>query len=375
MAAIAGADTEKDGEQPYGEQMPPVQCNKAYKNLDFLNTPAARNIRIQCEFQEPGVRLLEEEVHNVVMFFGSARAKSREEFEKALERAIPGSPEREKLMKGEFLVKYYEGIRTLTEKFSDWNHQRVHEGTGSRYVVATGGGPGMMQAANEGAYRAQAPSVGFGISLPFEAGLNPYVSPSLAFEFHYFFTRKFWMAYKICGLVCAPGGFGTLDELFEILTLKQTGRIKRPIPIILFGKSYWEKIINFQAMCDHGMISQDDVDSLFLTDDPDDALRFLCQSIEEVEQEHNELGSPFLAPMRDAQGGYLHDARGRVRRSRDAPEFELQGAQGMAGQARSPETSPGGENANNGKAAGVPDSFLAKKNAKPKAEKPSESVI
>lgn len=109
------------------------------------------------------------------MFFGSARAKSREEFERALETAEPGSPEREKLLKTEFMVKFYEGIRTLTEKFSDWNHQRVHDGRG-RYVVATGGGPGMMQAANEGAHRAEAPSVGFGISLPFETGLNPYAT-------------------------------------------------------------------------------------------------------------------------------------------------------------------------------------------------------
>eukprot|EP00392_Amoebophrya_sp_AT5.2_P011293 g11368.t1 len=197
------------------------------------------------------------------------------------------------------------------------------------------------------------------------------------------------MAYKICGLVCAPGGFGTLDELFEILTLKQTGRIKRPIPIILFGKSYWESIINFQAMCDHGMISQDDVNSLFLTDDADEALKFLCQSLEEVEQEHNEMGSPFLAPMRDSSGAYAHDAMGRLRlkyafsvplsrvrkvSNGEVADFKLV-QQPM--QARSPETSPiHSEKDSKGAAATAPNFQPGgRPGGGAGGKKPTESVI
>jgi len=158
------------------------------------------------------------------------------------------------------------------------------------YHVATGGGPGMMCAANKGAAMENAPTVGFGISVPFEDGLNPYVSPELAFEFHYFFTRKFWMAYKMMGLIIAPGGFGTLDELFELLTLMQTGKIKRKVPIILLGKQYWEAVINWQAMVDHGMIAQDDADGVFIVDTADEAMAILEGKI--VDLEHREQDSP-----------------------------------------------------------------------------------
>merc|ERR1719316_1656540 len=125
------------------------------------------------------------------------------------------------------------------------------------YTVGTGAGPGMMEAANEGAWRAGGQSVGFGISLPFEKGLNPFVTPELGFEFHYFFTRKFWMAYKCMGLIVAPGGYGTADELFEILTLMQTDKIKRRLPVILFGKEYWQQVLHFEAMASFGVLEKD----------------------------------------------------------------------------------------------------------------------
>ena len=150
----------------------------------------------------------------------------------------------------------------------------------------------MMEAANQGAYLAGGKSCGFGISLPFEDRLNPYCSAEMSFEFHYFFTRKFWMAYKVMGLVVAPGGLGTADELFEILTLKQTGRIKRSIPIILIGKKFWQECINWQAFVDYGMISQQDADSLHFADSAEEAFKILREGIETLETDPQGPPSP-----------------------------------------------------------------------------------
>merc|ERR1712167_524251 len=137
----------------------------------------------------------------------------------------------------------------LARMLTEWSEKRKAEGKAA-YVVGTGAGPGMMEAANEGAYKAKGPSVGFGISLPFEDGLNPYVTPSLGFEFHYFFSRKFWMSERCQALVVAPGGLGTCDELFEFITLMQTGKIKARIPIVLLGREFWPKVLNLQSLVD-----------------------------------------------------------------------------------------------------------------------------
>jgi len=160
--------------------------------------------------------------------------------------------------------------------------------------VCTGGGPGFMEAANKGASmvtveqydeRSRARvvrsgrSIGMGITLPFETGLNPYVTPELAFEYHYFFTRKFWMAFYMQALVVAPGGFGTCDELFEIMTLKQTGKMDKQMPVILFGKSYWQQVINWKALASYGTIAEHDVDQLLFTDDVDEAFNYLTQAL------------------------------------------------------------------------------------------------
>jgi len=270
--------------------------DKSYKNNDFLNSPEARMIRIMCELQQPGDQLEKEGVENIVMFFGSARAKSKEEYETALAEAQakvdqnPDDAEKkaalDRLKKMAFMPAMYEATRDLAGKLTRWNMERQ---PGTRitkptYTVGTGGGPGMMQAANEGAYRAGGKSCGFGISLPFEDRLNPYCSPELSCEFHYFFTRKFWMAYKVMGLVVAPGGLGTCDELFEILTLKQTGKIKRKLPIILLGKKFWKDCINWQAFVDYGMISQTDYDSLHFADSADEAFEILRSGIESMEE-------------------------------------------------------------------------------------------
>lgn len=254
-------------------------------------------IRIMCELQQPGQQLDREGVENIVMFFGSARAKSKEEYQQALAEAqadVDQNPADdakkaalERLKKMAFIIPSYEATRDLAARLTRWNMERQ---PGTRitkptYIVGTGGGPGMMQAANEGAYKAGGKSCGLGISLPFEDRLNPYCTPEMSFEFHYFFTRKFWMAYKVMGLVVAPGGLGTCDELFEILTLKQTGKIKTKLPIILLGKKFWTDCINWQAFVDYGMISQSDYDSLHFVDTAAEAFKILTEGLENIEKD------------------------------------------------------------------------------------------
>lgn len=229
------------------------------------------------------------------MFFGSARAKPRAEYDKEMAKVQaeanknPDDKQKQaavdRMKKMDFICPYFDTTRDLAAKLTRWNIER-QPGTRNRkptYTVGTGGGPGMMEAANEGAWKAGGKSVGFGISLPFEDRLNPYCSPELSFEFHYFMTRKFWMAYKIMGLVVAPGGLGTCDELFELMTLKQTGKIKRPIPIVLIGKKFWNDCINWQAFVDYGMISQNDYSQLHFCDDAEEAFKILKGGIEALE--------------------------------------------------------------------------------------------
>jgi hypothetical protein len=260
-------------------------------------------IRIMCELQQPAQQLEKEGVENIIMFFGSARTKSKEEYDAALAEAqekVDKDPDNvgknaalERLKKMAFIVPYYEVTRDLASKVTRWNIERQPgtRNTKPTYIVGTGGGPGMMQAANEGAYKAGGKSCGLGISVPFEDRLNPYCTPEMSFEFHYFFTRKFWMAYKVMGLVVAPGGLGTCDELFELLTLKQTGRIKRKLPIILIGKKFWNECINWQAFVDYGMISQSDYDSLHFADSADEAFKILKDGIETNE---SDMESPHM---------------------------------------------------------------------------------
>jgi hypothetical protein len=234
--------------------------SKAYKNEDFLNGPNARLLRIQCEFEEPRVRLEAHGIENIVMIFGSARSKNPEDYKTTLSelkekvKTDPSvKPQLVRIERMEFLCRYHEETVKLARIITEFSMTRKSQGLPT-YTVGTGAGPGMMEAANSGAWQAGGPSCGFGISLPFEKGLNPYVTPELGFEFHYFFTRKFWMAYKCMGLVVAPGGYGTADELFEILTLIQTQKIKHNPPVILFGKEYWEQVLHFDVMEECGLI-------------------------------------------------------------------------------------------------------------------------
>lgn len=299
----AGSASEPEGEESSepAESLPEgPKPAKAYKSNAFLSSPTARMVRVACEMEEPKQRLEEEGIHNVVMFFGSARARPREQYEvsvreaEAKAAADPSDAAAQgalaRLRKQAFLVPMFDATRELARMLTEWSDQRTSQGKPS-YVVGSGGGPGMMEAANEGAYKAGGKSVGFGISLPFEDRLNPWVTPELAFEFHYFFTRKFWMSYKCMGLVVAPGGLGTCDELFEVITLMQTGKIKRKLPVILLGKQFWRDCIQWEAFVEYGMISQGDADQLIFADTAEEAFPHLIAGIQRLEEEQAISGS------------------------------------------------------------------------------------
>ena len=263
--------------------------DKAYKNMEFLNSPEARSIRILCEYEEPLRRFQQQKVTDTVVFFGSARAKSREDFLQVrsdLEQRIAAGEALQDALERhnqtEILSDYYEKTRELAKRMTEWDVQRKGD---RNYLVCTGGGPGIMEAANRGASEVEGgKSVGLGISLPFEASLNAYVTPELGFEFHYFFTRKYWFLYLCKAMAICPGGFGTLDELFETLTLRQTGKITKPMPTVLFGVEYWNRLFNLDVMVEWGTISPKDIDLMFFTDSVDEAFAFLTKGIEETEK-------------------------------------------------------------------------------------------
>ncbi|MBA2322445.1 MAG: LOG family protein [Deltaproteobacteria bacterium] len=251
---------------------------KAYKSLEFLSSPPARHIRILCEYEEPRQRFHKENVHHTLVFFGSARIASTEVCQARMEAATtPEETARAEI--GLKMCRYYDEARELARRMTAWSMARE---TGRRFLVCSGGGPGIMEAANRGAMDVPGGrSVGLGISLPFEQGVNEYVTPELAFEFHYFFTRKYWFLYLCKALVIFPGGFGTLDELFETLTLVQTGKIKKKLPVVLYGKSYWSAVLNLGAMAEFGTISLIDLDLIHMTDDLDDAYGYLISKLDD----------------------------------------------------------------------------------------------
>jgi uncharacterized protein (TIGR00730 family) len=222
----------------------------AYQNQEFLDSDDARPLRIIAEYLEPLAVFRRESIHDTVVFFGSARLSAE-------------GP----------LGQYYADARELARLVTTWSKSlsaRAH-----RYVVCSGGGGGIMEAANRGAAEAGGRTIGLNIGLPHEQLPNPYVTPELAFVFRYFFMRKLWFAHLARALVVFPGGFGTLDELAEFLTLQQTGKLDRPMQILLYGSSYWKEIINFEALVRHGMISPEDVALFQFVDDPATALRLL----------------------------------------------------------------------------------------------------
>ncbi len=263
---------------------------KAYKNLDFLNSPDARTIRILCEFVEPETRFRHFRIRNTIVFFGSTRIvplSVAEQNLKQLEdrRAIGTEPAEaltakiEQAQRAIIMSRYYEDAALLSEKLTRWSLSI--EDVKKRFYICSGGGPGIMEAANRGAHNAGGPSIGLNISIPFEQEPNPYMTQELSFEFHYFFIRKFWFFYLGKALVVFPGGFGTLDELFELLTIVQTHKSKKYMPIILYGTKYWNELINFNAMIKWGTISEQDLKLFRFFDDVDAAFEFLKDELTE----------------------------------------------------------------------------------------------
>jgi uncharacterized protein (TIGR00730 family) len=264
---------------------------KAYKNLDFLNSDPARNIRILCEMTEPGLRFAKQSVEDTIVLFGSARTKPIVVAEKELaviKSAIKDPEnltveEKRSLQQAECAIKsapYYDAAVQLSESLTRWSmslskdHQR-------RFLICSGGGPGIMEAANLGAHNAGGKSVGLGISLPFEQGVNEYIPKELQFEFHYFFVRKYWFVLLAKALVAFPGGFGTMDELFETLTLVQTKKIEEVPPIVLFGSEFWNDVCDFDALVKWGTISSEDVDLFKIVDTVEEAHDYIVDCLTE----------------------------------------------------------------------------------------------
>ncbi len=252
---------------------------KAYKNEQFLNSPDARALRILAEYLEPYTRFREFQIKDTIVFFGSARLLSREAAEELVRRAEAGDGDLELARRKLKMSRYYEDTRELARRLTEWS--KSLEGTERRFVVCSGGGPGIMEAANRGASEAKGENIGLNISLPFEQNDNPHITRKLSLEFHYFFMRKFWFSYLAKAMVVMPGGFGTLDEFMEVVTLVQTLKIKKRLPIVLFGGDYWDRILSFEPMVEAGTISPEDLDLFFRTDSVDEAYDFLVRELRE----------------------------------------------------------------------------------------------
>ncbi len=254
----------------------------AYQNEPFLNSPDGRILRILAEYQEPLARFRREQIQDTVVFFGSARFQGEQAATSHLaaireNHAATPAAQLEKDLKraqaGVDMARYYEDARRLAHMLTKWSIQIPARRR--RFVVTTGGGPGIMEAANLGAHEAGGKTIGLNIQLPFEQSPNQYITPALNFQFHYFFMRKFWFAYLAKALVIFPGGFGTMDELFEILTLAQTDKLAKKILVVIYGSEYWNRILNFQAFADAGTISPQDLDQFKVVDNPEEAFEFL----------------------------------------------------------------------------------------------------
>ena len=276
--------------RPSGRQLPSLitqfrqmaerkrSTTKAYQNESFLNSRDARELRILAEYLEPKSRFDRHKVEDTIVFMGSARTPSREQAEAALRQAESGGGDVEAARIGVKMSAYYEAARTLASRLTEWS--KSLDPDSRRFVVCTGGGPGIMEAASRGASEAKGMNVGLTISLPNEQFDNDYLTRALSVHFHYFFMRKFWFAYLAKAVIEFPGRYGTLDELFELLTLVQTQKLRKPMPMVLFGTQYWEQVVNFDALVRHGMVNPGDVDLLHRTDSVDDAYEWIVTRLE-----------------------------------------------------------------------------------------------
>ncbi len=264
-----------------------IRPPKAYKNLEFLTSPQARSIRILSEFLEPLNRFKQEGIKDTIVVFGSARVKPKSEslkHLKSIETKMKKARDNSKSLRKQFeeaklsceVSSYYEDAVKLSYLLTMWSKTIKNN---RRYVICSGGGPGIMEAANKGAIKAGGRSIGLNISLPFEQDSNRYLSKGLSFEFHYFFMRKFWFVYLAKALIMFPGGFGTLDEFMEVLTLIQTKKVNKKMPIILYGKKYWDEIINFKALVKYKMISKTDLKLFRYADSPNEAFQYLKNAL------------------------------------------------------------------------------------------------
>jgi uncharacterized protein (TIGR00730 family) len=275
----------------------------AYENPEFLNSPDGRVFRVLAEYQEPMTRFRRERIQDTVVFFGSARFRALDVASHELEllentgscRPAPAdqqparpdevergeaSEQKQRLAEAAVeMARYYEDARTLAGMVSKW--AMTLPGRRHRYVITSGGGPGIMEAANRGAYEAGAKTIGLNIKLPFEQMPNPYITPDLNFEFHYFFMRKFWFAYLAKALVVFPGGFGTLDEMFELLTLAQTQKLAKKITVLIYGSSYWKSVINLETLAAKGAIAMKDLELFQFVDTPEEAFERLKAGLQE----------------------------------------------------------------------------------------------
>ena len=264
---------------PHGKRAP-----KAYGNREFMYGKDARILRVMAEYLHPEHQFKRHSIHNTIIFFGSARIKSRDQYDKhiddLIERRSTAVAEARKELAARIadarrqrtMAQYYHAAEDLSRRITEWSKSLPPS---QRFVVCSGGGPGIMEASNKGAMEAGGLSIGLNISLPFEQYPNPYITDALNFEFHYFFMRKFWFAYMAKALVIFPGGFGTLDELMEILTLVQTEKIRKEMPILIYGEQFWRKVINLEHLAKTGMISKLDVNLFQFVNSPAEAFRIL----------------------------------------------------------------------------------------------------
>jgi len=275
----------------------------AYLSREFLESEEGRPMRILSEYLEPLRRFRREKILDTVVFFGSARVASRERAERGLSELMrhdapaPAAAAVAQARRALEWSRYYEDARTLAHLLTAWT--QTLELPHHRFVVCSGGGPGIMEAANRGAREAGGKTIGLNIRLPFEQGANPYISTNLHFEFHYFFMRKFWFAYLAKALVVFPGGFGTLDEMFEILTLAQTEKLSKKIEVLLYGREYWERILHFEPMIEAGAIAPHDMDLFTFVDSPQQAFDCLrTHLVEHCAEPRDTASVPGLAKTR-----------------------------------------------------------------------------
>ncbi len=251
----------------------------AYQNQQFLESDAGRQVRILSEFRAPGVVLQEGGIENTIVMFGSARTIGTRELTKRI-REAKSPKELQTYKKLSLVAEYYDAARELARRFGTWikKHPKGH------YGICTGGGPGIMEAGNRGAHESKVPSLGFNIKLPYEQHPNPYIDSRFNLQFRYFFIRKFWFLFKARALIAFPGGFGTLDELFETLTLIQTNKLHEQIPVVLFGEEYWNRLVNWEFLVETGMIDRNDLKIFHPTSDIDDAYSYVTKILEKREK-------------------------------------------------------------------------------------------